>query len=131
VAKLLGAGRVVGTGRDAGSLQALLELGADGVINLKQSDEDIAEAFAKEAEEGYNAILDFLWGHPTEILIKSLIPDELAFPERVVHLIQVGEKAGPTISLPAIALRTSGLQITGAGNIPPEAMPKGSAHALD
>src|SRR5215208_7734643 len=66
--------------------------------------------------------LDFLWGHPTEVLIKTLVPRELAFAQRRVRLVQIGEMAGPTISLPADALRTSGLEICGGGaGISPEA----------
>src|SRR4030095_10513858 len=45
VAKLLGAGRVVGTGRHDETLQSLLALGADSVIDLKQPDEQLAKAF--------------------------------------------------------------------------------------
>src|SRR5262249_46458632 len=51
VAKLLGAGRVIGTGRNAESLESLRELGADAVIDLKQSDEQIVDAFKREAGE--------------------------------------------------------------------------------
>jgi NADPH:quinone reductase-like Zn-dependent oxidoreductase len=113
VAKLLGAGRVVGTGRDEAALKSLNDLGADSVIDLKQSDEKIVEDF--QAESGYHIILDFLWGRPTELLISALTPHELAFAKHSIRLIQAGEMAGATISLPADALRTSGLEIIGAG----------------
>ena len=57
------------------------------------------------------------------MLVKTLVPQELAFAQRRVRLIQIGEMAGPTISLPADALRTSGLEIYGAGaGISPEAI---------
>jgi NADPH2:quinone reductase len=123
VAKLLGAGRVIGTGRNDESLRSLRDLGTDAVVDLKPSDELIAEAFAREAGEGYDIILDFLWGRPTELLIGTLVPRELAFAKRRVRLVQIGEMAGPTIALPADALRTSGLEICGAGaGITPEAI---------
>ena len=116
LAKLLGAGRVVGTGRHAASLQQLGELGADAVIDLKQSDEQLAEAFRREAgSTGYQVILDFVWGHPTEVLIQTLIPHEISFAKHRVRLVQIGETAGPLIALSADALRTSGLEIYGAG----------------
>src|SRR6185436_13145264 len=60
IAKLLGAGRIIGTGRNPESIQRVYELGADAVIDLKQSDEQLAQAFKKEAGEGYDVILDFL-----------------------------------------------------------------------
>ena len=121
IAKLLGAGRIVGTGRNEDSMNTIRELGADAVIDLKQADEQLAEAFQKEAGEGYDVILDFLWGHPTEVLIKTLVPSEIRM-SKPVRLVQIGEKAGTTISLSADAIRTSGLQIFGAAmGITPEA----------
>lgn len=123
IARLLGAGRVVGTGRNDQALRVLRELGADAVIDLKQPDEELADAFTKEVAKGCDIILDFLWGHPTEVLVKTLVPHELAFAQRRVRLIQIGEMAGPTISLSADALRTSGLEIRGVGaDISPEAI---------
>ncbi|HEX2623362.1 MAG TPA: zinc-binding dehydrogenase, partial [Phototrophicaceae bacterium] len=80
IAKLLGAGRIIGTGRDGTALQEVLALGADVVIDLKQSDEQIKAAFTEAAgENGYHVILDFLWGHPTELLIETLVPRGLHF----------------------------------------------------
>jgi NADPH2:quinone reductase len=84
------------------------------VIDLKQSDAQLADAFM-EVGAGCDIILDFLWGHPTEVLIKTLVPHELAFARRRVRLVQIGEMAGSTISLSADALRTSGLEICGGG----------------
>src|SRR5262245_44998195 len=124
VAKLLGAGRVIGTGRDAAALRSLPALGADSVIDLKQSSGRLAQAFKDAAgETGYNVILDFLWGRPTETLVKTLVPDKLAFARGRIRLVQIGEAAGPTITLSADALRTSGLEIIGAGaGLTPEAI---------
>src|SRR5262249_31230720 len=51
VAKLLGAGRVIGTGRDAAALRSLSALGADSVIDLKQSPDRLAQAFKNAAGE--------------------------------------------------------------------------------
>jgi NADPH:quinone reductase-like Zn-dependent oxidoreductase len=132
IAKLLGAGRVVGTGRNEKSMQQIRELGADAVIDLKQSDEGLAEAFKREAGEGYDVILDFLWGHPTEILIKTLVPTEVGFAKGAIRLIQIGEKAGTTISLSADSLRTSGLEIHGAaGSLTPETIADGTNQVWD
>lgn len=124
IAKLLGAGRIVGTGRDAGGLRAIMQLGADAGIDLKQSDEIITQAFLREAGKGYDLILDFLWGHPTELLLSTLVPKEAGFATHRTRFIQIGEAAGATISLPAETLRTSGVEMTGAGNISPEVVPE-------
>jgi NADPH2:quinone reductase len=128
VAKLLGAGHIIGTGRYDETLRSLPDLGADTVIDLKQSDEQLAKVFAEEAEKGFDIILDCLWGHPTEMIIKSLVPHQLGFAKRRVRLVQIGEVAGSTISLSADSLRTSGLEISGAGaGLTPEAMAEGTA----
>jgi NADPH:quinone reductase-like Zn-dependent oxidoreductase len=128
IAKLLGAKRIIGTGRHEAALQAVRDLGADAVIDLKQSDEAIIAAFQQEAgESGYRVILDFLWGHPTELLIRALVPRELSFAKHRTRLMQIGEMAGPTLSLSADALRTSGLEIKGAGGgVTPEAIGEGT-----
>jgi NADPH2:quinone reductase len=118
LAKLFGAGRIVGTGRNDEGLHAVKQLGADAVIDLKQPDEQITEAFIKETGKGYDIVLDFLWGHPSELFLKTLVPKEAAFPTHRTRFIQIGAAAGSTLSLNAEALRTSGLEMTGAGNIP-------------
>jgi NADPH:quinone reductase-like Zn-dependent oxidoreductase len=131
IAKYLGAGRVIGTGRNPESLERSRELGADAIIDLKQPDEQILDQLRKQAGEGYDVILDFLWGHPTELLIQTLVPHELKI-SRSVRLVQIGEKAGSSISLPANALRTSGLQILGgAAGITPDAMAEATNLAWD
>ena len=133
VAKLLGAERIVATGRNEDTLRALPSLGADSVIDLKQSDTSLADAFKREAgASGYDIILDFLWGHPTELLIATLVPDTLAFAKGKTRLVQIGEKAGSHIALSADSLRTSGLAITGAGaGLTPEAVAEGTSQVWD
>src|ERR1700722_5992615 len=79
IAKLLGAERIVGTGRDGEGLDAITKLGADVAIDMKQSDEKITEAFIKEAGTGYDVVLDFLWGRPTELFLRTLVPKEAGF----------------------------------------------------
>ena len=124
IAKLLGAGRVVGTGRDEAGLRSIMQLGADAGIDLKQSDENITEAFLQEAGKGYDIVLDFLWGHPTELLLKTLVPKAAGFATHRTRFMQIGEAAGSAISLAAEMLRTSGVEMTGAGNIAPEVVPE-------
>ncbi|MFI5152683.1 MAG: zinc-binding alcohol dehydrogenase family protein [Chitinophagales bacterium] len=118
LAKMLGAGRVVGTGRNETSWQTLKNLGADAFIDLKQSDEKILKNIQKEAgENGYDVVIDFIWGHPAELIMKSIIPSEIGLPKKRIRYVHVGEKAGSFISLSGEMLRTSGLEIYGAANI--------------
>jgi NADPH:quinone reductase-like Zn-dependent oxidoreductase len=125
VAKHLGAGRVIGAGRNTESLGALAGLGADATIRIEGSDSELQDAFAREARDGgYDVVLDYLWGAPTEALIAALTGhDVFAEPTRT-RLIQIGEVAGPILKLPAAALRSSGLEIigSGGGTIPPAAI---------
>ena len=113
VARLLGAGRIVATGRDDNALRDLLALGADEVINTAVADETLVGAFTDAAGDGYDVVLDFLWGRPTEILLKALVPSELKHV-KPTRIVQVGESAGSTLTLAAESLRTSGVEIYGA-----------------
>ena len=112
-ATLLGAGRVVATGRDDDQLRELRELGADTVINTAVPDDDLLRAYRDAMGDGYHVIADYLWGRPTDVLLRALVPDTFALGRRT-RLIQIGEVAGATVTMPAASLRTSGLEIVGA-----------------
>ena len=77
VARLLGAGRIVATGRNEAALREVSGLGADTVINTAVSDDELVRTFKDEAGDGYDIVLDFLWGRPTNLLLKALVPDQL------------------------------------------------------
>lgn len=113
VARLLGAGRIVATGRDDEQLREVQAIGADTVINTAVSDEALAQAYLDAKGDGYDVVLDYLWGRPTEILLRALAPRSftLGTPTRVV---QIGGSAGPELTLAASSLRTSGVEIYGA-----------------
>lgn len=123
LARLLGAGRVVGTGRNPASLRLLESLGADAAIDISQPEALVKDALAAAAGEGsYDIVVDFLWGRPAELLLETFTPHSVGFPTHRVRYIQVGEKAGKTMTLPAAALRTSGVVLQGVGPLPPEAL---------
>lgn len=113
IARLLGAGRIVATGRDTGALEAVKALGADAVIDTRLDDDELMAAYRREAPDGYDVVADFLWGRPTEVLTRALSPESFAFA-RPTRLVQIGEAAGASLQLPADAVRTSGLEIYGA-----------------
>jgi NADPH2:quinone reductase len=123
-ARHLGAGRVVAAGRNPAVLESLLELGADAVIQLDRPDAALKEAFAREAgDTGYNVIIDYVWGHPTEVLLETLTAhgefSSLGKTGRT-RLVEVGAMAGPKISLPAEVLRSTQIELygSGAGSVP-------------
>jgi NADPH:quinone reductase-like Zn-dependent oxidoreductase len=123
VAKLLGAGKVIATGRNEKSLKLLSQLGADVAVDLKQGDGELAAALvAAGGEGGIDVVVDFIWGRPAEVLIGTWVPAEVGFAKRRVRYLQIGDKAGSNISLPAAALRTSGLELMGIGKISFEAV---------
>jgi NADPH2:quinone reductase len=123
IARLLGAGEIVATGREDAILQSLLDAGASHIIDLKRPDAEIIEMFAQHSGAGYDVILDFLWGHPTELLFRALTPSEAGFAKRRTRYVQIGQSAGASITFLAEALRTSGLELTGVGNVQPAVLP--------
>lgn len=120
IANLLGAGRVIAAGRNEQVLSILHARGADVTIRLDQSDQDLNEAFAHEAgDTGFHVVIDFVWARPTELLLAAITRSEFAAVAAETCLVQVGESAGPTISLPAAVLRSRALTILGTAGIPP------------
>jgi NADPH:quinone reductase-like Zn-dependent oxidoreductase len=120
IAKLLGAGRVVAAGRDQQALSTLHQLGADAVIRLDASAKELSEAFVHEAgDSGFQVVIDYVWGHPAETFLAAITKKEFAVITSEIRFVQVGESAGPTISLPAAVLRSTALTILGTAGIPP------------
>ena len=124
ISKLLGAGRVIAAGRNPQQLEAAKLLGADVTIQIDEPGKNLVEAFAAVAKDGIDIVLDYLWGAPTEALVAALTGHDLAGKARTTRLIDIGESAGPTISLTGAALRSSGLEIygSGGGSVPFEAI---------
>jgi len=113
VAKRLGAGRVVGAGRDPGRLHALASLGADEVVPLTGDGDATARALGAAAGET-DIVLDYLWGKPAQQAITALITAR-SDRSRAMDWIQIGAMAGPTIELPSVALRSANLRLQGNG----------------
>jgi NADPH:quinone reductase-like Zn-dependent oxidoreductase len=113
VAKRLGAGRVVGAGRDRDRLSAVAAAGADDVIPLTADDEATGTALAAAAAE-VDIVLDYLWGKPAQRAIMALLTAR-SDRSRAVNWIQIGSVAGPTIELPSVALRSANLRVLGNG----------------
>jgi NADPH2:quinone reductase len=119
IAKHLGAGRVIAAGRNATTLARLSQLGADSVISLTASDDELEQTFAREGGTGgFDVVLDYLWGRPTEVLLSAMTRKGFPTPSSSPRLIQIGDAAGPVISLSAQALRSAGIMITGSGAMP-------------
>ena len=113
VAKRLGAGRVVGAGRDIDRLKALKTVGADEIVQLTEDTEATGMALANAAAE-VDIVIDYLWGSPAEKAIMALLTAR-SDRSRELNWIQIGAVAGPTLELPSVALRSSNFRIQGVG----------------
>ena len=111
LAARMGAGRVIAAGRNRVILD---QLGATATVALGGPDDAAALADAA-GQDGIHVIIDYLWGHPTEAAIAAITRRGMAHAAPRVRLVEVGQMAGPAISLPADVLRSSGLEILGSG----------------
>ena len=113
VARRLGAGRVVGAGRDPGRLSALVPAGADEVVRLTDDADATAGALAAAAADA-DIVIDYLWGKPAQQAIMALLTAR-GDRSRPLDWIQIGAVAGPTIELPSVALRSANFRLQGSG----------------
>jgi NADPH:quinone reductase-like Zn-dependent oxidoreductase len=111
LAARMGASQVIAAGRN----QAILDrLGATATVALGGPDDRAALA-AAAGRDGIHVIIDYLWGRPTEAAIAAITRRGLTHAAPRVRLVQVGQMADSTISLPADVLRSSGLEVLGSG----------------
>jgi NADPH:quinone reductase-like Zn-dependent oxidoreductase len=111
-ARHLGAKRVIGAGRN---VEAIAAADVDATIALSQPEEAVREAFAAEAASGIDVVIDYLWGRPTELLLEALAKGFKASATHRTRLVEVGESAGKTITLPGATLRSIDLTLLGSG----------------
>src|SRR5260221_5548518 len=89
------------------------------MIWLNKPHQELVETFRHEAgEKGFDVIIDYLWGPPTEALLTAITGTEFAVAGSETRLVEVGESAGPTITLPAAVLRSTALTILGTAGHP-------------
>jgi NADPH:quinone reductase-like Zn-dependent oxidoreductase len=110
IARLLGAGRVVGAGRAVERLQGC---GADEVVSLVGEPDVVGAAIAGAAAD-CDIVLDYLWGKPAAHAMMAMLTARRD-RGRAVHWIQIGSVAGPTMEVPSVALRSTNLRVLGSG----------------
>jgi len=113
VAKRLGAGRVVGAGRDPDRLAWLASAGADEVVRLTEDGDATGAALAAAAAE-VDIVIDYLWGRPALQAMTALLTAR-SDRSRALDWIQIGAIAGATLELPSVALRSANLRLQGTG----------------
>jgi NADPH2:quinone reductase len=111
VVRHLGATRVVAAGRDETRLAAL-GADADAVVPLGDPDR-AAAALAAEAAD-VDVVLDYLWGPVTELALRAILGAR-ADESQLLDWIEIGSVAGAEITLPAGALRSRALRLSGSG----------------
>ncbi len=114
IARHLGAGRVVVTGRNAGALARLRELGADDTIDLTADADAVQDALATHfAEGGINVVLDYLSGSPTEIVLGAIARSHKG--AKTIRYVIAGSSAGSSTSVPTSVLGSTSLVLMGYG----------------
>jgi NADPH:quinone reductase-like Zn-dependent oxidoreductase len=108
VAKHLGAGHVIGAGRDPKRLSELAVLGADATVQLGN-----ASAVADLAHD-VDVVIDYLWGPLTADLM-GRIAAVRSDQGKPLTWVEIGSVAGPSADIPSAALRAVRLQIVGSG----------------
>lgn len=110
IARHLGAGRVIATGRNAATLA---EVGADDAIVIGSDADALERRFMQVFAEGVDVVIDYLWGISAErLLIAAAKAGRDAVPLRFV---EVGSVSGETIALPSAVLRASAIELMGSG----------------
>ncbi|HEX2127008.1 MAG TPA: zinc-binding alcohol dehydrogenase family protein [Thermoleophilaceae bacterium] len=90
LAKLMGAGRVVGAGRSSERLGRVRELGADEVVELGEG--DLTDAFERAAGGPLDIVIDPLWGEPAMAALRAIATEG--------RLVNVGQSAGADVRVP-------------------------------
>jgi NADPH:quinone reductase-like Zn-dependent oxidoreductase len=120
LAKYLGAGKVIATGRNEKELEQVRTLGADVTIPFAldasdpQGAKQYEQALISEFSRGIDVIIDYLWGESARTIIAAVAKGvEDAKPVRFVH---VGGASGEeSINLPGAGLRSSAIVLMGSG----------------
>lgn len=114
IARHYGAKKIIATGRNEQSLQQLKGLGADEIVSLKQPDADfIAQIKEIHQSTPIGIVLDYLWGHPAEMLLEALKGKGMFTPK--TKLVTIGSMAGDKIQLSSEILRSVDLELSGSG----------------
>ena len=114
IAKYYGAKKIIVTGRNEETLQALLALGADKIISVKQDNEQfISQLKEIHINTPIDIIIDYLWGHTAELIFAALKGNG-SFTHKV-RFVSIGAVTGDKIKLSAENLRSVDLQLSGSG----------------
>jgi NADPH:quinone reductase-like Zn-dependent oxidoreductase len=122
-AKLLGAGRVVAAARSEEGLERARALGADATVQLGAAEPDQLAAELRDAAggDGFDLVLDPLWGEPAVCALAALKP--------FGRLAQMGQSADANATLSSSAVRAKPVEIVGYTNYTAGEERKAAAYA--
>ena len=105
-AKTLGAGRVVVADVREQALRSAARKGADATLDLTGlGAAAMGEAFTQAAPEGFDLVLDLVWGDAVNAAIDAA--------KMHARIVQTGNAASPTVVLPAAVFRNKHISIIG------------------
>lgn len=107
IARHLGAGKIIATGRNRAALEQLKAQGADVTLAL----DELPGALPALMKEGIDVVLDYLWGQSALDIMHAAV----AGKEKTVRFVQIGSLSGQEITLHSKLLRSSGLTLMGSG----------------
>jgi NADPH:quinone reductase-like Zn-dependent oxidoreductase len=119
LAKYLGAGKVIATGRDAATLQQLKHLGADITLNLTLERKDLEAALGEQfGGDGVDIVLDYLSGDYANQLLATIA--QTSKSPKPIRYVVVGGVSGQPITLPPRVLGAVPIAIMGSsfGSVP-------------
>ena len=110
IARHLGAGRVIATGRNEAVLRAV---GADVAVPLGEDEGAFEIVISEHFAAGIDVVLDYLWGPSARsILVAGAKAARSGVP---IRFVQIGSAGGTDIALPAAVLRSSAIEMMGSG----------------
>ncbi len=114
-ARLLGATRVVGTGRSQPGLDSAAAAGAQTATITGDRDTDAGTLARVLDGDPPCLVLDFLWGTVAETAFQALARQGLSEDTSDVKYVQIGALAGAEAAVPSALLRSRKLTISGSG----------------
>ncbi|HET6276695.1 MAG TPA: zinc-binding alcohol dehydrogenase family protein [Candidatus Cybelea sp.] len=115
-ARILGAARIAGAGRDAHGLSDAAKAGATTIKLSGDRERDGSAILEALAGSSPDIVLDFLWGEPAESAFAALGKRGLEADRADISYVQIGAAAGAQAAVPAALLRSRKLRITGSGS---------------
>ncbi|HEY1882229.1 MAG TPA: hypothetical protein VGG51_04220 [Candidatus Cybelea sp.] len=114
-ARVLGATRIVGAGRNAAALERIAKADAKTVSLIGDPEADADALHRALGETAPSIVLDFLWAGAAEAAFRALGRHGLDEDRANISYVEIGAMAGPDAAVPASLLRSRHIRISGSG----------------